>query len=159
LASDIARGPRFDEAVRYIGNWQDASMKQTEDLHSAEVHDITFHKGGSSALANLHMVKDSPSNREDRFAMQFGYLMQLLDDYRDQPEDDEEGLSTLFTIGDMDAADLRETIADVESQAIDLYGDTPAVRRFFRVCRMHYRLGWMANNTPIDPSSVVPWYL
>lgn len=158
LASDVARGPCFDHAVRRIAEWQDRSLQQFESPDEERLRDITRKKGGYSALAHLHAVKRDVTPAEDKFMLTFGETMQLLDDYLDQPGDEAEGISTLFTEGHMDGDDLLDHIEVTERKARGLWGDTEAVRRFGKVMRAHRRLGQVENTVPGAAERLLPWY-
>lgn len=157
-ASDIARGPGFDDAVLNIAQWQDYSLEQFGSPTQERLHEITRGKGGYSALAHLHALKESPTREEKTFMLPFGETMQLLDDYLDQPHDESDGIATLFTEGYMDGDDLLDSIQRVERHSRDVWGDTRAVRRFGRVMRAHRRLGQLENRWPGAASRVLPWY-
>lgn len=158
LASSVSRGPDFDYYVGKIAKWQDASLDQFGDPDGSRLRTITRRKGGASALAHLHAVKDQPAAEEDSFMHEFGTTMQLLDDYLDQPGDRAEGISTLFTEGVYDRSDLEDHIEGVEDGCRSLWGDTKPVRRFSKLMRYHYALGRVENKTPIPAARLVPWY-
>lgn len=158
MASDMAQCHRFDSAIESLARYQDRSMKQEGDPTNSELRDITRHKGGYSALAHLYSMKSTPTPTEKDLMMDFGHTMQLLDDYIDQPEDKEEGVSTLFTAGVADRSNLRARIARLQGDLRATYGDTEAVTRFGRVMRWHYRLGRLENKRPGTVGSLLPWY-
>lgn len=158
LASEVARGPGFDRAVQKIAEWQDKSLQQFNDPGEDALREITSKKGGYSALAHLHALKADPSDTEEKFMFAFGETMQLLDDYLDQPGDKEEGISTLFTEGHLDADDLSWHIEFVEQRAEELWGPSKAVSRFGKVMRMHRRLGKLENKYPGTAERLLPWY-
>jgi hypothetical protein len=67
------------------------------DLTSAELASISFAKGGSSVLADLHLVSRVTEPIEERFAFGYGVFLQLLDDLQDVEVDLGAGHETLFT--------------------------------------------------------------
>jgi hypothetical protein len=67
------------------------------DLTSAELASISFEKGGSSVLADLHLVSRVTDPMEERFAFGYGVFLQLLDDLQDVEVDLGAGHETLFT--------------------------------------------------------------
>lgn len=158
LASEMARSDGTENAIAMVARWQDRSLAQFESPDERELEDITRGKGGWSAVGHLHAIKEDVPAREVEFMEDFGYVMQLLDDYIDQPADEKEGISTLFTEGHMNGADLererREMLDDMES----LYGRSAATRRFSRLTRAHKRLGDVVNKTGIPPEKILPWY-
>lgn len=158
LASDVARGPRFDHAVAQLASWQDRSLEQFDTPDEDRLRDITRKKGGYSALAHLHAVKRDVTLAENEFMFTFGETMQLLDDYLDQPGDEAEGISTLFTEDYMDSGDLLDRIEVTERKARRVWGDTKAVRRFGKVMRAHRRLGQVENAAPGTAERLLPWY-
>ena len=158
LANREARGPRFDEALLAIAEWQDASAQQFGDLSEELLWDITSGKGGASALAHLHAVKEDPSAEEEQFMFRFGTTMQLLDDYLDQPADRAAGISTLFTEGHRDGSDLRRRIERFTEECRCLWGDDTAVDRFGQVMRLHHRLATVENSYPGAATRLLPWY-
>jgi hypothetical protein len=66
-------------------------------LADAELVAISFRKGGSSVLTDLHLVADVPDPLEERFAFGYGVFLQLLDDLQDVESDLAAGHETLFT--------------------------------------------------------------
>lgn len=66
-------------------------------LADADLLDISFRKGGSSVLADLHLVADVAQPLEERFAFGYGVCLQLLDDLQDVEADLAAGHETLFT--------------------------------------------------------------
>lgn len=67
------------------------------DLTSDELASISFEKGGSSVLADLHLVSRVTEPIEERFAFGYGVFLQLLDDLQDVGVDLAAGHETLFT--------------------------------------------------------------
>jgi hypothetical protein len=67
------------------------------DLTCADLASISFAKGGSSVLADLHLVSRVTAPIEERFAFGYGVFLQLLDDLQDVQSDLEAGHETLFT--------------------------------------------------------------
>jgi len=159
LASDVARGSGFDYGMKKIAEWQDESLKQFDEPTMSDLSATTEFKGGWSAYAHLHALKDEPTEDEVEFIMDFGAVMQLLDDYLDQPDDRAEGISTLFTEGYCTRQDLVLRREQMMDDAEDLWGESAATRRFRRILRLHTRLGDVANKTRLRPEWLVPWYL
>jgi hypothetical protein len=83
-------------AIHEAQSW---SLRQHhgEDLADGELLSLTVAKGGSSVLADLHLVTGRPSRREERFAFGYGVFLQLLDDLQDVEQDLAAGHETLFT--------------------------------------------------------------
>lgn len=154
-----AEDDRFSRAVRRICWAQDNSLKQFADIDTQFVEHITRAKGGWSARANLAMVKGDLTPDEWDYMYRFGHLMQLLDDYLDMPKDRSNGLSTLFTEGAWDGGMLGEYIPHVAGRAERLWGPSAAHSRFFRICRLHRRLGQVENKTPLRAAWLAPGYL
>ena len=92
-------------------------------------------------------------------AWEFGTLMQQLDDYLDKPKDEDAGLSTMYSLGQWDKQHLLNEINRVEEIAQAEWGESSAHRRFFKICRLHRRLGEVENETPLMASWLVPGYL
>ena len=67
------------------------------DLTSDELVSISFEKGGSSVLADLHLVTRVAGPIEERFAFGYGVFLQMLDDLQDVEVDLGAGHETLFT--------------------------------------------------------------
>lgn len=158
-AERYSRHPDFMRVLNDVAYWQDKSLSQFEDIDHERVHRITEQKGGSSGLAHLFMVKEEADDEERLFAYQFGSLMQLLDDYLDQPKDEEVGISTMFTRGCMGRENLRKFAETVMDNAEELWGRGPATRRFRWVVRAHIKLGWVENESRFSASTLVPWYV
>lgn len=159
MASGAARDDEFDAAMLRIAYWQDKSLQQFEDIGYDQLRSITKMKGGYSALAHLRALKENTSPDEEQLMFEFGYVMQLLDDYLDQPDDEDIGISTMFTDGHMDRETLVAKREAMMGRVEDMYGESAATRRLRRILRMHTRLGDVANKTPVNPEWVVPWYL
>lgn len=158
-ANDRAENSEFAFAVKEICRAQDDSLAQLDDIDVDEVMRITRAKGGWSAEANLKMVKQEVTDEEREFIAEFGFLMQMLDDYLDQPKDRANGLSTPFTVGEWDGAQLSALIDITERDARRVWGRTDAGDRFFDICRLHKRLGDVENNTRLSASTLAPGYL
>lgn len=150
---------RFEYAVRQIGKAQDMSMAQQDDLNQVPVEHITKSKGGWSARANLALFKDDITEEEWGLLWRFGFLMQMLDDHLDQPKDQRNGITTLYSFPFWDANSLATMIDACEEMCRDVWGESPALRRFFTICRLHRRLGQVENGTPLKASWLVPGYL
>lgn len=158
LASDLARHPEFDSAVRRLAEWQDRSLAQFGSPDEYRLRRITANKGGYSALAHLYAVSEDVTVEEESLMMQFGETMQLLDDYLDQPGDEEEDISTLFTEGYIDVDDLRRKVDSLETMCEATWGKSRATKRFGRLMRMHIRLGRVENRYPGAAKKLLPWY-
>jgi hypothetical protein len=72
---------------------QQSGARLTDD----ELLAISCEKGGSSVLADLHLVCGRASEAEERFAFGYGVFLQLLDDLQDVGPDLAAGHETLFT--------------------------------------------------------------
>lgn len=158
-ADTHSRGDGVSGALRSVADWQDASLEQfCSDISTERVEAITRGKGGYSALGHLHAVKESPTTEEEDFMLDFGHLMQLLDDYIDCPDDRKEGVSTVFTKGTADRECLLSMISVIESRAVDIWGRSSALDRFFGICRAHATLGRLENTTCLPVKKLVPFY-
>lgn len=72
---------------------ENMANKSTE----AVILEISFHKGGTSVLADGFLAGANLSEEEQRFFYGFGIWLQLLDDIQDLREDTASGTFTLFT--------------------------------------------------------------
>lgn len=82
-----------------IHQGQSLSLQQQHASRLAD-HDvlaISFEKGGTSVLADLHLVRPGASSEQERFAFGYGVFLQLLDDLQDVEDDLAAGHQTLFT--------------------------------------------------------------
>jgi hypothetical protein len=157
--SDLAASDRFDNAITQIGKAQDMSMEQFGDItKDATVH-ITRKKGGWSARANLAMFKPDIPPHEWNIIRDFGYLMQMLDDYLDRPKDKHNGLTTPYAFPQYNSEWLKQRIDTVERDTAALWGKSRAHSRFFNICRAHRILGKIENGTPLSASWFAPGYL
>lgn len=159
VAADAAENAGFEYAVSEIARWQDASMEQFGDIDRRTVEQITNNKGGWSATANLYMFKEEISESERGAIFAFGKLMQLLDDYLDQPKDARNNLTTLYMFDRWDYDLLGRTIESVADMCGREWGPSKAHERFFRVCRLHRQLGRIENETPLKAAWLAPGYL
>ena len=159
LTSAAARSPGFDEALLCVVEQQNRSLEQFEDPGEPETRGIVMDKGGASGIAHVHLIKEEVTPSDEGAAYLWGALMQLLDDYLDQPDDAADGISTVFTEGYMDAAELERIRRDALNRIEATWGYSPGMRRFRTITRLHRYAGMMRNRTPLEPSWVCPWYL
>jgi hypothetical protein len=91
--------PWVFESLLAIHQGQSRSLDQQRSfgLGDDELLAISFEKGGSSVLADLHLVSPEASAAQERFAFGYGVFLQLLDDLQDVEEDLAAGHETLFT--------------------------------------------------------------
>lgn len=155
----VAKSPRFGEAITHIAKAQDQSLSQFDDITPSLAEAVTLKKGGWSARANLAAVKSDVTPAEWDVAFKFGTLMQQLDDYLDKPKDEEAGLSTMYSLGEWDSQHLLNEIITVEGLTRSQWGKSTAHSRFFKICRLHRRLGQVENETPLKASWLAPGYL
>jgi hypothetical protein len=126
--------PWVFESLLAIHEGQSRSLDQQEasGLDDEEILAISFEKGGSSVLADLHLVNTSPSADEERFAFGYGVFLQLLDDLQDVEDDLAHGHETLFTRsarkGPLDEPSAR--LARFIDRTLDgAFGDTAFAER------------------------------
>jgi len=125
------------ESLLSIHRAQVASLRQQDEagLTGDEILAISCEKGGTSVLADLHLVTGRASAAEERFAFGFGVCLQLLDDLQDVVPDLGAGHQTLFTraagLGPLDepTARLARFIEDVVEGADAVAGPAYADRR------------------------------
>ncbi len=91
--------PWVFESLLAIHGGQARSLDQqnASGLDDEEILSISFEKGGSSVLADLHLVSTTPTADQERFAFGYGVFLQLLDDLQDVEDDLAAGHETLFT--------------------------------------------------------------
>jgi hypothetical protein len=91
--------PWVFESLLAIHEGQSRSLDQQDafGLDDEEILTISVEKGGSSVLADLHLVSPAPSEDQERFAFGYGVFLQLLDDLQDVEDDLAHGHETLFT--------------------------------------------------------------
>jgi len=159
LTSAAARSPEFDDALLEVVRQQNRSLEQFDDLCEPEARGIVMDKGGASGVAHVHLIKEYVSPSDETAGYLWGALMQLLDDYLDQPDDAADGISTVFTEGYMDAAELERIRRDSLKRIEATWGPSSGMRRFRRITQLHRYAGMLRNRTPLEPSWVCPWYL
>jgi hypothetical protein len=76
---------------------QEESIKQLTGCDDFELLRVSCAKGGSSVLADACLARGWLSEEENRFAFEWGVLLQLGDDLQDVHEDMRRGSVTLFT--------------------------------------------------------------
>jgi hypothetical protein len=93
------RFPRTYAALLAIHGAQIRSLQQQTcpSLSDAELLSISAEKGGTSVLADLHLVAADVTPAEESFAFGYGVCLQLLDDFQDVEADRAAGHQTLFT--------------------------------------------------------------
>jgi hypothetical protein len=92
-----ARFPQVFDCLLAIHRAQEESISQLNHLGMEEVMRISCAKGGSSVLADACLAQCRLSQEENRFAFEWGVLLQLGDDLQDVQEDLRRGSVTLFT--------------------------------------------------------------
>ncbi len=83
--------------VRSLEQQDAPHFEEASRLDDASLLAMSFEKGGSSVLADLHLVAPLRDPAHERFAFGFGVFLQLLDDLQDVDEDLAAGHETLFT--------------------------------------------------------------
>lgn len=159
LALSVSRSHGLGVTLRKLADWQDQSREQENDISEHRVETITHEKGGHSAVGHVQMMCDDPTHDDLTFAHRFGFLAQLLDDYLDQPDDEADGVSTMFTDGTYTGEMLSKEIDEVEQMAHRQYDAPTAINDLFAICRTHKFLADVRNHTRFDPSRLLPWYL
>lgn len=77
---------------------QNRSIRQQKmETMEAEILDISIWKGSSSVLADYLFSTEKWMEREEKFYLKFGFLLQLVDDLQDIEEDQRAGSCTLMT--------------------------------------------------------------
>lgn len=97
------------------------------------------------------MVKADVSEEENEFMFEFGYSLQIFDDYLDKLRDQVEGIKTLFTEGIYHHTHLKNRLVAMKNCAREHWGSSPAHRRFFTILRLH--LFFAAQQTMVDRST------
>lgn len=115
-----AHYPQVYEALLLIQEAQILSLSQQDGnvpLHEEELLAISYRKGGTSVLADGYLIDGCLDYEEERFCMDYGFMLQLGDDLQDVVEDRTHQHQTLLSTwkqGDMDELILRllqDTIA------------------------------------------------
>jgi hypothetical protein len=94
---------RFPDVFHSLLAIHDAQEESLAQLHSGDHCDerellrISCRKGGASVLADAFLVHGILTAQQNRFAFDWGVLLQLGDDLQDVHEDLERGSATLFT--------------------------------------------------------------
>lgn len=154
----MAGGGGFETAMHGLAKAQDLSIEQKTRTGDGFLRRVTGMKGGYAFNAHAYVLADGLDEELHEWSMNTGFVMQLLDDYLDQPEDEEDGINTLFTEGYWDSERLAGTIDVVADETVKVFGDTRAVRRFVRMLRLHYRVGKVENRWPGVVGKLLPWY-
>ena len=102
VESEHGRQQRPDvyDSLLAIHGAQVASLRQqrrAEVTGQEELLSIAALKGGTSVLADLHLVAEAVSEAEAGFAFGYGVFLQMLDDLQDVRADGERGHATLFS--------------------------------------------------------------
>jgi hypothetical protein len=92
--------PDVHESLLAIHDAQMLSLRQHAGpaLGSDELLAISCEKGGTSVLADLHLVAGATTPVEERFGFGYGVFLQLLDDLQDVESDLAAGHHTLFSV-------------------------------------------------------------
>lgn len=101
IEEEFPRGrfPSVYASLLAIHAAQARSLEQHGGSHltEGELAAISFEKGGTSVLTDLHLVAPGARPAEQRFAFGYGVFLQLLDDLQDVQADLGAGHETLFT--------------------------------------------------------------
>jgi hypothetical protein len=89
--------PQVFDCLLAIHRAQEESIRQLGDPRGDEVLKISCAKGGSSVLADACLAQCWLSEEENRFAFEWGVLLQLGDDLQDVHEDLKRNSVTLFS--------------------------------------------------------------
>lgn len=92
--------PQVFESLLAIHRAQECSIAQLKgcgSLDDAELIKISFAKGGTSVLADACLSHGSLDEEQNRFAFEWGVLLQLGDDLQDLHDDMSCGSTTIFT--------------------------------------------------------------
>lgn len=77
---------------------QDSIQQQkAADLSAKKIEEISVYKGGTSVLADYLLVTNDYEEKEVRFYLAFGFILQMVDDLQDIAEDEKDRSSTLMT--------------------------------------------------------------
>lgn len=77
---------------------QNCSIKQQkEKITEEEILDISIWKGSASVLADYLFSTEHWMERDEKFYLKFGFMLQLVDDLQDIEEDQKTGSRTLMT--------------------------------------------------------------
>lgn len=92
--------PKVYESLLGILDAQNLSILQHNNpsIYSNDILGITFYKGGTSVLADAHLIKGNLSEEEMLFSYYYGVILQLADDLQDISDDKSAGHSTIMTI-------------------------------------------------------------
>lgn len=85
---------------------QEGSIQQLTDCDDLELLRVSCAKGGSSVLADACLARGWLKEEENRFAFEWGVLLQLGDDLQDVHEDMRRGSVTLFSRAAMQGKSL-----------------------------------------------------
>lgn len=112
--------PEVYEALLLIQEAQILSLFQQDGstpLNEEELLAISYRKGGTSVLADGYLIDGSLTFAEERFCMDYGFMLQLGDDLQDVVEDRAHQHQTLLSTWKQDVMDelilrlLQDTIA------------------------------------------------
>lgn len=137
------RYPRVWECLLAIHQAQENSIAQSKTSRSAseeELLRLSCAKGGTSVLADACLCHGFLNEAQERFAFDWGVLLQLGDDLQDLQEDLGHGSATLFTRAAVEGIPLdglvRQLLAFSECVAdrVDSLPDgEPALKRLLRM--------------------------
>ena len=97
---DRQQRPDVYDSLLAIHRAQVASLRQQRGAGAPaqdELLGIAVAKGGTSVLADIHLVAEAVSQAEAAFAFGYGVFLQMLDDLQDLKADGERGHATLFS--------------------------------------------------------------
>ncbi len=131
IEADLPRDrfPDVYASLLAIHRGQSRSLDQQSGtgLTDADLLGISFEKGGSSVVADLHLVAGSPEPWEELFAFGYGVFLQLLDDLQDVETDLAIGHETLFT-----RAARRGSIDDLTARLVHFIDEVLASQERFQ---------------------------
>jgi hypothetical protein len=95
--------PEFPDVYLSLQAIHQAQMSSLEQQDPSRTLDeqallqLSIAKGGTSVLADAHLVRGSVSADEAEFMFSYGVVLQLMDDLQDLPDDLANGHMTIFT--------------------------------------------------------------
>jgi hypothetical protein len=92
--------PDVYESLEAILEGQTLSIKQQgiESPYTVDLLGISIYKGGASVLADAYLVEGKLDYNQEKFAFNYGVLLQFADDLQDIKEDQENQHFTIFNI-------------------------------------------------------------
>ena len=135
------------KAVMAVHEYQMLSRRQRDTVDPETLLEIARGKGGYAIVAMFALMRESMSAEETGLLLQFGEVIQLLDDYQDIELDRQNGVHTVITEGICGLPDVRKILRRLYPQFGTFYG-RPGTESFLALLYLTMCLSFLRRHWP-----------